>query len=114
MNFIKLSIFAAAVVLLAGCSTLQLPDNNLGEFSNKYKADLVIKPKLIDWITVPDAHAYCSAYLEKIGEPIPAGIIGGCAIVDEQINRCKVITSIETTYAIFGHEMRHCFDGFYH
>ena len=70
-------------------------------------------PSVIRWIVVDDPDAECRAGL-KAGNQFAErrGVIKACARYTSKT--CTIITGAETSHAILGHELRHCFEGRFH
>jgi len=64
----------------------------------------------ITWITAGDITEHC----EKVGLPYRYDGWLGCATVSIDGKSCVVYTNKHTSHEIFGHEIRHCFQGNFH
>ena len=68
-------------------------------------------PSVIRWVVVPDPDAECRGLQGDIYRSNRNGNIRGCA---KWTNKACTITGVETSHAILGHELRHCFEGKFH
>jgi len=64
----------------------------------------------ITWITAGDITKHC----ENVGLPYRYDGWLGCATVSVDGKSCVVYTNKHTSHEIFGHEVRHCFQGNFH
>jgi len=64
----------------------------------------------ITWITAGDITKHC----ENVGLPYRYDGWLGCATVSVDGKSCVVYTNKHTSHEIFGHEIRHCFQGNFH
>ena len=69
-------------------------------------------PSVIRWIVVPDPDAECRALQGDFSKSPRGGAIRACAKYNSK--SCTIITGPETSHALLGHEMRHCFEGKFH
>jgi hypothetical protein len=100
---------------LTGCGTVtatpELSKYKLVENQNFYQAEgqsLVI----VRWIRLSDQRlqAVCG---NATGKSRSGAVFLGCAITDSS-KICTIYTATNTTHQIFGHELRHCFQGKFH
>lgn len=101
-----------AVLILSGCSTgLKLADYRLVENQNFYEPEgqsvIVVK-----WIRLPAERLQrvCSYATDR---KLTNTVFLGCAGRDPG-GTCVIYTGTDTTHQIFGHELRHCFQGSFH
>jgi len=92
------------ISILTGCVSLS---------DNSFKA---VKPEkrltnktTVMWITVDDVDATCKSLNTSFTKDMN---ILGCAEMDR--NWCKIYTNKNTTMTVLGHELRHCFEGYWH
>lgn len=65
----------------------------------------------VSWVIVDDPQETC----KKLGAKVKLGlVIKGCAQFSLDHGWCVIYTARETTHAILGHELRHCFEGHFH
>lgn len=70
-------------------------------------------PSVIRWVVVDDPDAECRAASKNRNEfSERRGVIRACARYTS--TTCTIITGPETSHAILGHELRHCFEGRFH
>lgn len=70
-------------------------------------------PSVIRWIVSDDPDAECRAASKNRNEfSDRPGTIKACARYTAKT--CTIITGAETSHAILGHELRHCFEGRFH
>jgi len=70
-------------------------------------------PSMIKWLVVADPDAECRAAGKMKNEFVEKrGVIRACAVYTSKT--CTIITGLETSHAIIGHELRHCFEGRFH
>lgn len=70
----------------------------------------------VEWITVPDIQATCDAdNLKRTGKRFGFSV-EACSHWDKSIfgNTCVIYTERKVSYWTLGHELRHCFQGFFH
>jgi hypothetical protein len=66
---------------------------------------------VIRWVVSDDPDTECrQAAGQKLQDR--RGEIRACAVYTSKT--CTIITSVETSHAILGHELRHCFEGRFH
>lgn len=88
---------AVCVMLLAGCGT----------FSAQPKTASVS----VSWALVENPEQIC----KQLGATAKPGlVIKGCAHFALDHSWCVIYTAQETSNAILGHELRHCFEGHFH
>jgi hypothetical protein len=68
-------------------------------------------PSVIRWVVSADPNTECR---EASGQKLQGsrGEIRACAVYSAK--SCTIITGVETSHAILGHELRHCFEGRFH
>jgi len=68
-------------------------------------------PSVIRWVVSEDPDTECR---EASGQKLQdrRGVIRACAVYNSR--SCTIITGVETSHAILGHELRHCFEGRFH
>jgi hypothetical protein len=107
-------LLAIAVITLAGCATnqpLNLANYRLVEDQNFYHPegkDHVI----VRWIRLP-AEPLQQACRQLAPVRSRNAVYLGCATKNLS-NICTIYTATDTTHQIFGHELRHCFQGNFH
>lgn len=70
-------------------------------------------PSMIRWVVVDDPDAECrAAHKSKNDFAERPGKIRACARYNSK--SCTIITGPETSHALLGHELRHCFEGRFH
>ena len=69
-------------------------------------------PSVIRWVTVPDPDAECRAMQGDFSRDSGRGKIRACAKWTSKT--CTIYTAPETSHALLGHELRHCFEGKFH
>lgn len=72
-------------------------------------------PSVIRWVVVDDPDAECRAARGDSNKDFArrtGGEIKACARYTNK--SCTIITGPETSHAILGHELRHCFEGKFH
>lgn len=69
-------------------------------------------PSVIRWVVVPDPDAECRGLQGEVYQSNRNGKIRACAKWTSKT--CTIYTAPETSHAILGHEMRHCFEGKFH
>lgn len=104
--------------LLTGCAApvyetklrMIAPSNcEATEFNMRFESDTTHKPMVVHWKVVDDPHAVCKG----VGSHHSKGsTILACAKTVE--NHCTIYSAKNTSLAILGHEMRHCFEGDWH
>jgi hypothetical protein len=66
---------------------------------------------VIRWVVSDDPNTECRvAAGQKLQDR--RGEIRACAVYTSKT--CTIITGVETSHAILGHELRHCFEGRFH
>lgn len=113
-RFSCLSFVLFLVASVVGCASANLPADLVGSFEATVKDRRAVKVVLVDWEPRADVHAFCGRQLQGAGQVVKGGRLLGCAVMGQPGGRCTVVTDVQTTYAIFGHEVRHCFDGLFH
>jgi len=107
--------------LLAVMMILILPTVTLAQdrrFASRTSADeaFVANPKdtasVIRWVIVLDPDAECRALRGDFSRDSGRGKIRACAKWTSK--SCTIYTAPETSHAILGHELRHCFEGHFH
>jgi hypothetical protein len=99
--------------LLAGCAnTLQSPSADFERFQPIANKSRVLDAPIVNLVIKPNAHEVCS----KIIGMEPSGLqrVMACAYWDIRKNECTIVTHKHTATNIIGHELRHCFEGFFH
>ncbi len=68
-------------------------------------------PSVIRWVVSDDPDTECR---QVSGQKLQdrRGVIRACAVYNSK--SCTIITGPETSHAILGHELRHCFEGRFH
>ena len=69
-------------------------------------------PSVIRWVVVPDPDAECRSQQGDFSRDSGRGKIRACAKWTSKT--CTIYTAPETSHAILGHELRHCFEGKFH
>ena len=107
--------------LLAIVMILTLPTVTLAQdrkFASRTSADEAFAanpkdtPSVIRWVIVPDPDAECRALQGDFSRDSGRGKIRACAKWTSK--SCTIYTAPETSHAILGHELRHCFEGNFH
>jgi hypothetical protein len=107
-------LILSATILLTGCAS-KLSDAWVFENQHFYQAEGSSKI-ILQWNRVSDQQ------LQTICKPkdkkfIFNEVFLGCAAVSPgtvNVPVCVIYTSTNTTHQIFGHELRHCFQGRFH
>jgi len=100
---------------LTGCSTtsadVKLTGYKLVENQNFYQAEGQ-NTVIVRWIRLSDQRlqTVCG---NATGKSRSGAVFLGCASTDPS-KVCTIYTSANTTHQIFGHELRHCFQGKFH
>lgn len=109
MKFIYLKIFLLSI-LLTGCSSYILHPREYKEFIAKPNHQRVSKNPTVKWIVLDDATPHCS---RLSGIPMHNNLAPiACATWSNDI--CTIYTSKKTSHMVLGHELRHCFEGYFH
>jgi hypothetical protein len=76
-----------------------------------FEANPKATPSVIRWVVSADPDTECR---EASGQKLQdrRGVIRACALYTSKT--CTIITGVETSHAILGHELRHCFEGRFH
>jgi hypothetical protein len=76
-----------------------------------FEANPKATPSVIRWVVSLDPDTECR---EASGQKLQdrRGVIRACAVYNSKT--CTIITGVETSHAILGHELRHCFEGRFH
>ena len=69
-------------------------------------------PSVIRWVVVPDPDAECRALQGDFSRDSGRGKIRACAKWTSKT--CTIYTASETSHALIGHEIRHCFEEKFH
>jgi hypothetical protein len=107
-------LILVSLVFLAGCAS---NISNAWVFENQHFYQAEGSSKIIlQWIRVSDQQlqTVCRPKDKKI---IFDKVFLGCAAVSPGtagVPACVIYTSTNTTHQIFGHELRHCFQGRFH
>ena len=76
-----------------------------------FEANPKTTPSVIRWVVSLDPDSECrQASGQKLQDR--RGVIRACAVYNSKT--CTIITGVETSHAILGHELRHCFEGRFH
>ena len=76
-----------------------------------FEANPKATPSVIRWVVSADPDSECrQASGQKLQDR--RGVIRACAVYSSK--SCTIITGVETSHAILGHELRHCFEGRFH
>ena len=76
-----------------------------------FEANPKSTPSVIRWVVSEDPDSECrQASGQKLQDR--RGVIRACAVYSAK--SCTIITGVETSHAILGHELRHCFEGRFH
>jgi hypothetical protein len=107
-------IVLAAAAFLVGCTSY---DTSLGQFrliENQHFYHEAGSTKMtVQWVRVSDQHLQRVCALTTQHPVRPGSVFLGCAGID-LAGTCIVYTSTNTSHQIFGHELRHCFQGNFH
>jgi len=79
-----------------------------GEDDQIFKTQRKYTPKTIQWVVVEDLEQACFGKPKNPGD----GELRGCAKFTS--TACIIYTKRITSLANLGHEMRHCFEGYWH
>jgi len=79
-----------------------------GEDDQIFKTQRKYTPKSIQWVVVEDLEQACFGKPKNPGD----GELRGCAKFTA--TACIIYTKRITSLANLGHEMRHCFEGYWH
>lgn len=110
MKFFYLKILLLLSTLLVGCSTYILHPKEYEDFIAKPEQQRVSNNPTIRWVVLDDVTQYCSRI-----SGIPAyNHLAPIACATWQNNTCTIYTSKKTSHLILGHELRHCFEGYFH
>lgn len=110
----KIKLLTAVVITILPMITLAQDRR----YASRTTADeaFVANPKesasVIRWVTVPDPDAECRALQGDFSRDSSRGKIRACAKWTSKT--CTIITGAETSHALLGHELRHCFEGKFH
>ncbi len=76
-----------------------------------FEANPKTTPSVIRWVVSEDPDSECR---QVSGQKLQdrRGVIRACAVYTAKT--CTIITGSETSHAILGHELRHCFEGRFH
>ena len=101
MGRLLIAVGLALIVtgLLLGCATYDAP----------VKAEVGSRSTWVTWTVVEDVDNFCRRIGVKIEREMKA-----CARWNTSLYRCDIFTDRDTTHAVLGHELRHCFDGHFH
>ena len=77
-----------------------------------FVADPKDTPSVIRWVVVPDPDRECRALQGDFSRESKQGKIRACAKWTSKT--CTIYTAPETSHALLGHELRHCFEGKFH
>lgn len=100
---------------LTGCGTVtatpELSKYKLVENQNFYQAEGQ-NTVTVRWVRLPDRQlqTVCG---DATGKSRVGAVFLGCA-GREPSGVCNIYTSTNTTHQVFGHELRHCFQGKFH
>ena len=76
-----------------------------------FEANPKSTPSVLLWVVSLDPDSECrQASGQKLQDR--RGVIRACAVYNAK--SCTIITGVETSHAILGHELRHCFEGRFH
>jgi hypothetical protein len=107
-------IILAAAAFLVGCAS---SDTSLGQFrlnENQHFYHKAGSTRIaVQWIRVSDAQLQRVCALTTQQTVRLGSVFLGCAGID-LTGTCIIYTSTNTTHQIFGHELRHCFQGNFH
>jgi hypothetical protein len=113
-RFSFLSFVLGLIVSVMGCSTSNLPADLVGDFVATSKDDRAVKVVRVEWEPRADVHAFCSRHARGALNGLTGGRFHGCAFISPDNKHCLVVTDLNTSYSIFGHEVRHCFEKNFH
>ena len=106
--------FLLLIMLLPGMVMAQST-----KYASRSSADesFLASPKdtasVIRWVIVDDPDTECRAAMKGANDfSERRGVIRACARYTSKT--CTIITGPETSHAILGHELRHCFEGRFH
>ena len=99
----KTAVILAA--LLSGCSgMLTIPKEG------RFTPNPLSEETKITWLVVDNPTEICKKFFPEAMHHHP--VIPACAGWTE--DRCVIVTGKVTNHQILGHEVRHCFEGFFH
>ena len=100
---------------LTGCGTVtatpELSKYKLVENQNFYQAEGQ-NTVTVRWVRLSDQRLQ-TLCAKATGKSQSGAVFLGCAITDSS-GVCTIFTAANTTHQIFGHELRHCFQGKFH
>jgi len=88
---------------------LALPLVSLADVDAKFTRRKGEEARMVIWVRMDNdrLQRFCAMASDRQGSFL------GCA-VPEPSGRCTIYTSTETTHAVLGHELRHCYEGAFH
>jgi hypothetical protein len=108
-------IVLAAAAFLVGCTSY---DTSLGQFrlieNQHFYHEEGSTRMTVQWIRVSDQQLQRICALTTQQTVRLGSVFFGCAGYDSRTNNCVIYTSTNTSHQIFGHELRHCFQGNFH
>ncbi len=113
---------ALSTISLVGCGTLEIPINMTipnfvysqeeNQQFSEVEGESVSNVKWVRYADQGQLNRVCGSI---VGIPAgPTSKFWGCAKFDRQRGNCTIYTHTNTTHQIFGHELRHCFQGNFH
>ncbi len=108
MKAITTRLCALLCTVLTGCASLDQ------QITAAPADSRVIEAPHISWIASTDMKKICHA----LGQVAGKGSLGesdhGCSIFNPKLQSCTIFTLPETSHAVLGHELHHCFEGHFH
>lgn len=125
MSLVKTLLLAIAL-LLSGCGTIYVADEKLFaglEVDNGLQGKGAVAVYWITYDTVEELHEKCNS-VSHTACAHPGGTKASCLENHKDPTKCKhmlegieycvIMTLKQTSYAVLGHEARHCFHGHFH
>jgi len=92
----------------------ELPSAEYEKFTPQPVEKRIMKEVKLHWEIREDVAQYCANSIGMGREQAFITPPVACAVWHVQRHECVIVTGKETAHVALGHEVRHCFEGYFH